>query len=201
MERTVTVWLGSLGTSRRGRAWYGKARRGLARKDLDMSKVFVLHGDSSMVSGHIMKLFATRELANVEAAKLANILLDEQEMNQKATPDNWSDCIIEMKQAVADDRGCDLDDLGDDECGDLWIIEEELIGATEPIEVSVLPMALSDGTTDYYSHIKCGDRSMSIYKHKIAGRSEYEAAEFRWLFGQGEKPDILAFETEAPAHA
>lgn len=60
---------------------------------------------------------------------------------------------------------------------------------------SVVTMTTSAGT-DYYVHIKCGDREMTTHRYEIKGRAEYNVACWNWLFNGGEKPDILAFRTE-----
>ncbi|QNH71876.1 hypothetical protein P9VFCI_035 [Rhizobium phage P9VFCI] len=63
--------------------------------------------------------------------------------------------------------------------------------------VSVLPMKLSDGSTDYYVSIRVGDREITPHKHKIKGRAEYDVANWNYIFFGGEQPDILAFQTES----
>ncbi len=64
----------------------------------------------------------------------------------------------------------------------------------EAIECSVATMQTSAGP-DYYVLLRRGDRDITPHVFKIKGRAEYEVAEWKWFFG-GEKPDILAFDTE-----
>ncbi|AIK68467.1 hypothetical protein P10VF_254 [Rhizobium phage vB_RleM_P10VF] len=63
--------------------------------------------------------------------------------------------------------------------------------------VSIKPMKLSDGSTDYYVSIQVGDREITPHKHKIKGRAEYDVANWNYIFFGGEQPDILAFQTES----
>lgn len=63
------------------------------------------------------------------------------------------------------------------------------------VQCTVQPMKTSAGT-DYYVHLRNGDRTITPHMFKIEGRAEYEVAEWKWFFGQGEKPDITTFDTE-----
>ncbi|QGZ14047.1 hypothetical protein PP939_gp131 [Rhizobium phage RL38J1] len=64
-------------------------------------------------------------------------------------------------------------------------------------KVSVKPMKLSDGSTDFYVSIQVEDREITPHKHKIKGRAEYDVANWNYLFFGGEKPFILDFNTES----
>jgi hypothetical protein len=63
----------------------------------------------------------------------------------------------------------------------------------EPVRVSIKPMALSDGSTDYYVALTVGKREITPYKFKEGWQAEYEADSFRWLLLGAPKPDLLAY--------
>lgn len=42
--------------------------------------------------------------------------------------------------------------------------------------------------------------NLQVYADTIKGRAEYEAARLRHFFGQGPKPDLMDFDTDAPRH-
>jgi len=56
----------------------------------------------------------------------------------------------------------------------------------------------ADGTKDYYATLRCGDRDMTLFRHAVRGRAEYEVAELNWLISGGEKPSIGDFDCDAP---
>lgn len=62
--------------------------------------------------------------------------------------------------------------------------------------VSIKPMALSDGSTDYFVSIMVGDREITPYKLREEWQAAYEADSFRWLLLGAEQPDILAYGPE-----
>ena len=80
-------------------------------------------------------------------------------------------------------------------------IPKEISGSRLAIKLGEKPVASvavmkTSYRTDYYVHIKCGDREMTPHKYRVKGRADYDAACWNWLFNGGDKPDILAFDTE-----
>ena len=73
-------------------------------------------------------------------------------------------------------------------------IPEEKGGTAESVavECTVSPMKTSAGT-DFYVHLRCGDRTITPHMFKEEWKADYEVAEWKWFFGQAEKPDILAY--------
>jgi len=66
--------------------------------------------------------------------------------------------------------------------------------ATERPQVSIVPMALSDGRTDYYVQIKVGDRAVTPHVFREEYKSAYHVALYDWLLnGNGEEPDCVEF--------
>ena len=102
-------------------------------------KIFIVNGGHPTIQGNPMRPYATKEAANAFAAELVNIILgdytddesDQPIIAADATADTWMDKCLEYRQSIADDMECDLDDLEDDDAGDVWIVEEELIGGDE----------------------------------------------------------------------
>jgi hypothetical protein len=64
------------------------------------------------------------------------------------------------------------------------------------IKVSVAPMHTSAGT-DYFVQIECDGRYITPHVYKQPGRAEYDVAFWKWIFGQGEKPDLLAVDANS----
>lgn len=92
------------------------------------AKVYLVEAEHWFIGGTPRKAFATRELANVEAASLVNMLrkdvdpLKEVGMPATATPSNWEEKLQEARKVRARLFECDPDDLGEDD-GDVWITE------------------------------------------------------------------------------
>lgn len=63
------------------------------------------------------------------------------------------------------------------------------------ITCSVSEMKTSAGA-DYFVSIKCDGREITPHMFKERWKAEYEVAEWKWLFGQGEKPDLMAYGPE-----
>lgn len=63
------------------------------------------------------------------------------------------------------------------------------------VTCSVAEMKTSAGS-DYFVHLRCGDREITPHVFKIWGRAAYEVETWKWFFGQGDKPDIATFDTE-----
>jgi hypothetical protein len=60
--------------------------------------------------------------------------------------------------------------------------------------VSIKPMALSDGRTDYFVSIKVGDRDVTPHVFREEYKAAYHVALYDWLLnGSGEEPDCVAF--------
>lgn len=68
--------------------------------------------------------------------------------------------------------------------------------APEPV-VSVQEMKTSAGV-DHFVHIRVADREITPHVFKERWKADYEVAEWKWLFGQGEKPDLLAYGPDRP---
>lgn len=47
--------------------------------------------------------------------------------------------------------------------------------------------------TDYFVSIKCDGREITPHMFRERWKAEYEVAEWKWLFGQGEKPDLMGY--------
>lgn len=68
------------------------------------------------------------------------------------------------------------------------------------VDISIKPMKLSDGRVDHYVSFRCGARELTPHKFREQFKAEYHVAIYRWLFGQCEKPDLIAFDkSEWPA--
>jgi hypothetical protein len=71
------------------------------------------------------------------------------------------------------------------------------VAAPVQVRCYVSEMKTSAGS-DYYVTVRYGDRELTPHMYKIKGRADYDVAEWKWIFGQGDKPDILAFDTDEP---
>jgi len=72
-------------------------------------------------------------------------------------------------------------------------------GGDEPV-VSIQPMALSGGRTDYFVSIKIGDREVTPHVFREEYKAAYHVALYDWLLNGGEEPDLMAFdENDWPA--
>lgn len=60
----------------------------------------------------------------------------------------------------------------------------------KPPVVSVKEIKTSAGP-DYFVSVKSGHRELELYQFKIKGRADYTAAEIKWLFNGGTKPDLI----------
>jgi hypothetical protein len=66
--------------------------------------------------------------------------------------------------------------------------------ASERTEVSIVPMALSDGRTDYFVSIKVGERVVTPHVFREEFKAAYHVALYDWLLnGAGEEPDCIEF--------
>lgn len=67
-------------------------------------------------------------------------------------------------------------------------------------KLSVMPMKLSNGSTDYFVIASVGDRTLSIHVFRQHYKAAYHVALYNWLFNGAEKPDPMDFdEGEWPA--
>jgi hypothetical protein len=64
----------------------------------------------------------------------------------------------------------------------------------EAPKISVMPMALSNGTTDYFVMASIGDRALSIHVFREEYKAAYHVALYDWLFNGTEKPDLMDFD-------
>ncbi|MHC2249941.1 hypothetical protein [Bradyrhizobium elkanii] len=63
-----------------------------------------------------------------------------------------------------------------------------------PTEVSIKPMHLSDGRTDYFVSIKVSDREVTPHVFREEYKAAYHVALYGWLLnGRGEEPDVVDF--------
>ena len=116
-------------------------------------KIFLLQADHPTNPTRVLKPFATMALANIEAARLTNLVLedyldedDKPHLAADATPENWQEKFIEYKQHHADDLGIDMDMMTDDDDGDIWIEEMDLIGAEDMKLIKPITIMLDDDT-------------------------------------------------------
>lgn len=90
-------------------------------------KIFLVTGESFTVPGRLMKPFPTRELANIEAARMVNILLEEVDMNGNARPGNWEPPLLDARQERAAQLGLkDARYLSTDDDGHVGITEVDM---------------------------------------------------------------------------
>ena len=68
-----------------------------------MSKIYVVHGVHFEVPGTILSAHRTEAAANVAAAELVNIMLNELEIEQTANARNWADLLDLVNGSIADD--------------------------------------------------------------------------------------------------
>jgi len=72
-------------------------------------------------------------------------------------------------------------------------------GGDEPV-VSIQPMALSGGRTDYFVSIKVGEREVTPHVFREEYKAAYHVALYDWLLNGGAEPDLMAFdENDWPA--
>lgn len=62
----------------------------------------------------------------------------------------------------------------------------------EPV-VSVKPMELTGGRTDYFVSIRVGDREVTPHVFREEYKAAYHVALYDWLLNGGDKPDLVAF--------
>lgn len=78
-------------------------------------------------------------------------------------------------------------------------VKAKLVEAPQPAPIcDVLEMKHSSGFSDFYTMVRVGERSLTIYMSKTKGECEYHAAEFNWLLNGGNKPGILDFDYTEP---
>jgi hypothetical protein len=70
-----------------------------------MAKVYIVEGEHPFIPGTAISAHATLRLANLAAASLLNIMLEDSELAADATPDNWEEKLEELH-----------DERGDDDC-------------------------------------------------------------------------------------
>jgi hypothetical protein len=58
--------------------------------------------------------------------------------------------------------------------------------------VTVQEMQTSAGT-DYFVHIRVADRTVTPHVFKQRWKAEYEVDHWKWIFGQGEEPDLMEY--------
>jgi hypothetical protein len=62
------------------------------------------------------------------------------------------------------------------------------------VEVSIKPMQLADGRTDYFVSIRAGDREVTPHVFREEYKAAYHVALYDWLLnGSGEEPDCVEF--------
>lgn len=97
-------------------------------------KVYVLEATHWYVPSHLVKIFATKALADVEAAARVNMLRDDvnglydSSLKPDATAKNWDAKLQQARRLRARKLGCEVDDLEEDDA-DVWITEYEVIGS------------------------------------------------------------------------
>jgi hypothetical protein len=68
------------------------------------------------------------------------------------------------------------------------------LAPAEKAVVSIQPMALSHGRTDYFVSIRCGDREVTPHVFSEEYKAAYHVALYDWLLnGSGEEPDVVDF--------
>lgn len=66
--------------------------------------------------------------------------------------------------------------------------------------VSVQEMRLSDGRSDFYVAIRCGDREVTPHVFRERFKAEYHVALYDWLLNGGDEPNVIEFnENDWPA--
>jgi hypothetical protein len=90
-----------------------------------MSKVYIVQAEHFHIPGRPMSAHATRESANRAAAGHVDSLLAWIELPEDAKPETWEADLLRARTARAEQYGCDIDALGDDD-GDVWITELEV---------------------------------------------------------------------------
>jgi hypothetical protein len=60
--------------------------------------------------------------------------------------------------------------------------------------VSVQPMKLSDGRTDFFVSIRSGDREVTLHVFREEYKAAYHVALYEWLLNGAEEPDLVAFD-------
>jgi hypothetical protein len=96
----------------------------------------------------------------------------------------WSE-VVRLGHSIAQEAR--------DEAKAVLAVLNEPQTAPKPVGISIKPMALSDGSTDYYVALTVGKREITPYKFKEEWQAQYEADSFRWLFLGAPKPDLLAY--------
>ena len=86
---------------------------------------------------------------------------------------------------------------------ELALLKASPASAPEGLFVREDAMHESNGRVTYFVHIAKSQDAKPwdcyvVYSDAIQGRAQYEAAQLRHFLGQGPKPDILTFDTDAP---
>jgi hypothetical protein len=63
----------------------------------------------------------------------------------------------------------------------------------ETATVSVLPMQLSGGRTDFFVSIQAGERVVTPHVFREEYKAAYHVALYDWLLNGGTEPDLMAF--------
>jgi len=106
--------------------------------------------------------------------------------------------IDEMIEVAANDDDSVLAEWTADNLAQLdqWQLRlSAALSAPRPAPVvSIQPMSLSDGRTDYFVSIKVGDREVTPHVFREEYKAAYHVALYDWLLnGNGEEPDVVAF--------
>jgi hypothetical protein len=76
-----------------------------------MTKVYIVEGAHHYVPGRVVKVCATKDLADLEATALVNIILNDVRDDDEplATTADWEDKLEGAKATIADLYGCQDD--------------------------------------------------------------------------------------------
>jgi hypothetical protein len=86
-------------------------------------KIYLLEASFFLTPRRIKSLHASMASLNVSAADLVNLILQEVELNNDATPEDWQAKCLQARYARAEATGRRVDDL---DGGQVWFTEMDL---------------------------------------------------------------------------
>lgn len=94
----------------------------MTREDLPVT-IHIVQAVHFSEPGSPMSAHETRELAEIEALSLVNIMRRSVGLPEVANPKLWETALLEAREAHAADIGCPLDEIDEEDDGDVWITE------------------------------------------------------------------------------
>lgn len=71
--------------------------------------------------------------------------------------------------------------------------EGNIVNAPSPIPIVTVQEMKTSAGSDYFVHIRVGERTVTPHVFKERFKAEYEVDHWKWIFGQGEEPDLMKY--------